>query len=469
MWRRHRVPGTLALLALFTPLGGCGLAVNSVREGVENFRNSQLFHQGQHGELTDQELEWARTAWRYFENNYNSETGLTNMMDRYGVTSMWCVGDSLAALVAAEQLELIDKRRFDLRMSTLLGTLNRMDLFAGRVPNRLYDTASAKMVGYDNQPAEIGWSAIDLGRLLIWLSAVAGHYPEYGEYAQKAMLRWSFCDVIGACGGLYSGAAVADRIDLVQEGRLGYEEYAALGFASWGFNTARASSWEPYEQITLYGIDLPRDARDPRQTGTFAPVVSLPHLLAGLEFNWDRIRDTESSDARHSDAAWAQLAQKIYAVQEARWRNDRILTARTDNPLSAPPFFVYDAIHVAGYPWNTISDQGDVRNDLALVSSRAAFGLWALFKGDYSETLLKAVCTLNDPDRGWFEGRYEATGDHEKAISCTTNALVLEVLLYKSRGKLFKAPEQPTLLDLRASNVFVPPGRCLPAERRSCT
>ena len=275
--------------------------------------------------------------------------------------------------------------------------------------------------------------------------------------------------MIDPCGGLYSGALVADRIELLQEGRLGYEEYAALGFANWSFNTAKASSWEPYEQITLFGIDLPKDARDPRETGTYAPVVSLPHLLAGLEFNWDRVGDTESSDAHHSDAAWAELAQKIHAVQEARWRSERVLTARTDHPVSVPPFFVYDAIHVAGYPWNTISDQGAVRHDLALVSSRAAFGMWALFKGDYGETLLEAVCTLNDPDRGWYEGRYEQTGDHEKAISCTTNALVLEVLLYKTRGKLFKAPEKPTLLDLRASNVFVPPGRCLPAERRSCS
>ncbi|MEM6795507.1 MAG: DUF3131 domain-containing protein, partial [Acidobacteriota bacterium] len=300
-------------------------------------------------------------------------------------------------------------------------------------------------------------------------AAVTGYYPEYGEYAQKAILRWSFCDVIDRCGSLYSGAQTAEGVQLVQEGRLGYEEYAALGFGAWSFDTTQASSWEPFELVTLYGIDLPRDARDARTTGTYAPVVSYPHWLAGLEFNWDRLGDRRSGDARHSDRSWAELAEKLYAVQEARWARERVLTARTDHPVSGPPYFVFDSIHAAGYPWNTISDQGESRADLALVSSRAAFGMWALFKSDYSDLLLKSVCTLNDPDRGWFEGRLERSGGHERAISCTTNALVLQALLYKTRGKLFEPPAQPTLLEVRTGDIWRRPGRCFPAERLRCS
>ncbi|MEM6797518.1 MAG: DUF3131 domain-containing protein, partial [Acidobacteriota bacterium] len=169
-FRPPRAPAlTAAFLAvLLLPVTGCGLAARGLRDGLSNFRNSQLFHQGQHGSLSDQEMEWARIAWRYFENNHNPQTGLVNMMDRYGVTNMWCLGDSIAALVAAEQLGLIDKRQFDARMSGLLDFLNRMGLFAGRLPNRLYDTANGAMIGHDNQPAEIGWSAVEIGRLLVW-------------------------------------------------------------------------------------------------------------------------------------------------------------------------------------------------------------------------------------------------------------------------------------------------------------
>ena len=88
------------------------------------------------------------------------------------------------------------------------------------------------MVNYSNQPEEIGWSAIDIGRLLLWLKIVSVRYPEFSEYIDRIVLRWSYCDLLDRCGLLYGGSMAQGKINLFQEGRLGYEEYAAVGYQS---------------------------------------------------------------------------------------------------------------------------------------------------------------------------------------------------------------------------------------------
>src|SRR5712692_8305553 len=180
------------LLGLTVSLTGCGVVVREVYEGITALSNSALFHQGRHGQLTAQEKIWAKVAWRYLTNNYNPETGLVNSVDYYATTTMWHVADALAALIAAREFELVDRREFDARLSELLHFLHTMALSFGRLPNKVYNASTGVMVNYDNQPEEIGWSAIDLGRLLIWLRITADRYPEFSEYIDKAVLRWNF-------------------------------------------------------------------------------------------------------------------------------------------------------------------------------------------------------------------------------------------------------------------------------------
>ena len=56
------------------------------------------------------DLELARIAWKYFENNYQPVTGFVNAANKYPSTTMWDLASSLAATIAAHQLELIDDR-----------------------------------------------------------------------------------------------------------------------------------------------------------------------------------------------------------------------------------------------------------------------------------------------------------------------------------------------------------------------
>lgn len=462
MRRRVGCWGVATLLAL---TAGCGLIFRGIEKGVTAVADSSLFWNGRHGALTETERTWAAAAWRYFENNVQPETGLVNAVDNYPNASMWNVGDYLAAAQAAHALGLVEDREFNSRISKVLHFLNTMPLAGQRLPNKRYSTLNGTMVDYGNQPRETGWSAIEVGRLLIWLKILAARRPDLAEYADKAVLRWNFCDVIDSCGTLYGGQIGGERIDVYQEGRLGYEQYAALGFQAWGFDTTVAGGIEPVERAKIFGVEIFYDARDPRETGVPAPVVTLPYVLQGMEFDFAQPADGPPVE---NDLSLGELAERVYEVQERRYEVERILTARTDHPTTQPPYLVYDAIFSEGYPWNTTSPTGELLDRAADVSTRAAFGMWALWNTSYTDELIQAVSLLYDPERGWYEGRLETTGGVDETISCTTNAVVLEAVWYKTIGRLYETPSQPGYAAALLHDEFKRPAACLPPERGPC-
>jgi hypothetical protein len=48
------------------------------------------------------------------------------------------------------------------------------------------------------------------------------------------------------------------------------------------------------------------------------------------------------------------------------------------------------------------------------------------------------AATLTDPERGWYSGVYEVSGEPNKALTANTNGIILETLAYKQSGKLMK-------------------------------
>ncbi len=78
--------------------------------------------------LTPQERSWAQIAWRYVENNTQPQTGLVNGSDKQPRATLWQMGDTLIALLAARELGLVKEAEFDARLTPLLGTLNRLTL-----------------------------------------------------------------------------------------------------------------------------------------------------------------------------------------------------------------------------------------------------------------------------------------------------------------------------------------------------
>jgi hypothetical protein len=460
--KRRAVGLAVAAVLAGTSVGSCGVAVRQATSGYRGLRYSSLFETGRRGLLSPAEIEWAKSAWKYFQNNTDGPTGIANSLDKNPLASAWNIGDYLAALNAAQELGIIKSTEYSDRVARVVQFLNNMELFDKRLPNVYYNARSGAVVSASNIPKEVGWSALDLGRLLIWLRITSEKAPALAEYIDKAVLRWNFCDVIDRDGSLYGGHKNGEKIEVVQEGRLGYEEYAALGFQAWGFDTRQASRLEPFGKARIEGVDVLYDSRDPRQSKTYAPVVTLPHILLGMEFDWNVLTPSGTSDKNRPLAA---LAQSVYDVQEARYRKEHILTARTDHALNRAPNFVYDTIFLSGYAWNTLAADGAFAPQEALVSTRAVFGMWALWKSDYTQRLMEAVQTLQDPGQGWFEGRLERTGGPEPTLSSTTNAVVLEALLFRKTGKLFHAASLDGYYALALRSEFSGPQTCLPSRQ----
>jgi hypothetical protein len=414
-------------MALLVPVLGAG---HRAAEAVP--------HPGRNGKLTANELNMARIAWKYFENNFQEDTCLVNAVDNYPSTTMWDAGSSLGALISAFELGVVDEDTFHTRVRCTLITLGKLDLFQGELPNKVYDTRTATKANYANEPGEIGFSALDIGRLLIWLKILEERQPYYAPAVNAIVSRWSFCNLLDQCGTMYGGVPEGAGVIYLQEGRLGYEEYAAKGFQLWGFETAAASRAEPMDTERINGVDIPYDTRDPRVLGAHNYVVTESYALDGIELNWDRADDHSPDDMRHSDKTAADFAKRVYDVQEARNAATGILTARTEHQLDAAPWFVYDTVFSDGYRWNTITDDGRYLPASAAVSTKAAFGLWALWTTPYTQLLFSAMEGKFDPARGYYEGVYEQSGAEIKTFTANSNGIILETLLYKVQGKLLR-------------------------------
>ena len=133
--------------------------------------------------LSPKQQDDARYAWAYFEGNTQPASGLVNSVAGYSATTMWDTGSYLLAAIAAERLGFVPREEFDRRMSQALDSLAALPLYDGRLPNKSYDTRTLEMTDYANTPmaAGIGWSALDIGRLLVPLEVLLTHATGFAE------------------------------------------------------------------------------------------------------------------------------------------------------------------------------------------------------------------------------------------------------------------------------------------------
>ncbi len=99
---RAVLAGALLLAAMLA--AGCGVVSRQIAKASDYAQHAGGL--GRYGSLTDKELQWAKIAWRYFENNTNPQNGLVNGSDRTPTFSMAHLGDYLAALTAEPEVLL---------------------------------------------------------------------------------------------------------------------------------------------------------------------------------------------------------------------------------------------------------------------------------------------------------------------------------------------------------------------------
>jgi hypothetical protein len=375
--------------------------------------------------LTQADRIAAQRAWQYFERNWNSQTGFVNSADNYPWTTLWDQGSAILGIHAARQLGLIQPERFNSMINRLLQTLEKLPLPTTGLPNKAYSTRTGEMRKLDNTPdpkGTSGWSVLDTARLLLGLHVLRSHYPEYGERINRITQRWELSK-LEKDGWLYGGIPSANgQIRTVQEGRLGYEQYAASTLKLWGIEAKNALSNPPIHTVEVDGIPLQVDQRNLENSGATNYLTNEPYLLWGLELGWN-------------EAIKPQVLN-LLRVQAQRFERTKILTAVNEDSLDRPPYFLYYSIYANGQFWNATNSRGKSYPQLRFLSTKAAFAWDALMPDDsYANTLREAVQNLANQNRGYFSGRYENSRLGVNAsIDVNTNAVILESLLYQSRG-----------------------------------
>lgn len=418
-------------------------------------------HAGRLGSLSPQERQWAAIAWRYFQNNTQPDTGLVNGLDNYPLISTAQIGDTLVALVAARHLGLLEAAAFDRQLAALLGTLSRLPLNAAGLPNRYYDGQRLIMVNGARQPADDGWSASDIARLMLGLRLVTLDAPAYREFIERIIMGWNFCPMLTPQGALQDGEWRQNRWQTRPIANLAQSQYAAAAMGLWGFD-APLSAAPSYKHAIIGPNAIAMADRDPRLGGGNLSVDSTPYLLAGLEFNW-----TPPGNAALTLQDLKPRAQALYQAQAWRWQRDGILTARSSYALNHAPWRVDNAVFANGYPWNVLTEDGQYRPELALIATRALFGLWVLWDSPYTDALMQLGRWPRDAQRGWYEGRFERNAAYNPALTLSTNAMVLESLWYKqNNGPLIDRLPAAGYMDNLLSEPLNWPHHCLPQERR---
>lgn len=378
------------------------------------------------GESTARDLEHARIAWTYFVNNTHPETGLVNSADQYPSTTMWETGSYFVAVISADLLGLIDEDEATDRIGLALDTLASMRLFDDILPNKAYNVETAALVDYTNKPVErgLGWSALDIARMVGALGHVEQAYPSLTGKVASVMGHWHLDEMVED-GQLIGGNMVEDALRRDQEGRVGYGQYAAKAMMLYGFDMYRAYRAEDHLMVKdVMGQPIPVDTRLHRNV-TPAFTVSEPYVFDGLEFGFD--------------ARSHRFATAIYKAQEARYRETGTLTAVSESHLDEAPYFVYSSIWGGGAPWAVMTFQGDRLDSKRTITTKTAFAWYALFGTEYAQTLIDELEPLGDAERGWPEGRYEVDGTTNGSITTNTNAVVLAALAFRVYGPLARA------------------------------
>ncbi|MBD2098005.1 DUF3131 domain-containing protein [Trichocoleus sp. FACHB-591] len=368
--------------------------------------------------LSGEDKNLARNAWRYFELN-RSQTGLVTSAAGFPATTMWDVANQLAGMVAARELGLISPQEFDPWMTQVLTTLKELPLYRNELPNKAYNATTLVPIDY-GQPEkrqEVGFSAVDLGRLARWLDIVAVRYPQHAAASQAVTSRWKLDRLVN--DGQIMAATTASGKEVWQpEGTLGYEQYAAYGLSKLGLKPTQALDVKTQTQLVdVMNVEVTTDQQGAQPNC----VVSEPYVLDGLESGFKALP--------------VEYAARLLQAQQHRYLATNQLTAWSETNLDQAPWQVHNCVVANSRPWQTVTPGGEDAAAFRGSSTKIAIAWNVLFRNRYTERTYKGMRWLADPQQGVFAGFYEESQQPNRALTLNTNAIVLEALLYNQTSQ----------------------------------
>jgi len=367
--------------------------------------------------LGTDELLWARVAWRYFEEAEQSVSGLADSHPGHARVSVWDIGSHIAALVSAHQLEIITDLAFSQRIELLLSALEEMPLYDDALPNRNYTSDTVELLDASGvaTPLGSGWSAVDLGRLLIWLKILGDYYPVYGELLGSLVAGWDLSRAVDS-NSLVGAFHRREGVELFREGRFGFEHYAAQGYLLWGA-MASAPGFENTQVLKVGDRQMSVDSRPRSATNGYALMLMQTELGCSAE------------------PLCETLATTLQVQKDASNRRGRPV-AVSDYHLDKAPWFGTTNLAINGSDWTSMNVEGARLPDtqMSLFTTKAAF-MSDVLSGEGTALMSNAAGDLQTA-HGFWESRY-TDGSINRTLSLATNAAVLEALWYRRNGRAF--------------------------------
>jgi hypothetical protein len=363
----------------------------------------------------------ARAAWALIERSYYPATGFASAQPTFPYPTAWDIASTLAAYYSARGLGYLSEDEYRRRAGKLLQTLKTVRLFEGVAYGRNYDARNGELVGATQKPDPngTGYSAIDLGRMLVVLAVVAKQDPQLADAARAVATRIDAARVIR--DGFMWGSernSKTNKQENYQEGRIGYEQYAAAGFNLWNMNAnAAANARASMTQSTVLGIPIAGDKRG------LDRLTSEPFILHGLELGWD--------------PTMREIALQTLSAQAARYVQTGQITIASEDAINrAPYYFYYFCVYCSGKAFSVnVHSPTIMLTEPRWISTKGAFGWYALVPSKYTWQALQAVKPAFNPQRGWASGVFEDSKKSTATYSLNTAATILEAALYRKTGK----------------------------------
>jgi hypothetical protein len=364
----------------------------------------------------------ARSAWAFVDAHYVPATGLTLAQDTWQYPTVWDIASAIAAYYSARGLGFITDEDYQRRTLRALQTMQKARLYNDVAYGRNYDAKTGQLVGHDQKPSAngTGYSAIDLGRLLVWLKIVAQDDPQLAAAAEAVARRINASHVVRD-GYLY-GETLTKEGELMkfQEGRLGYEQYSATGFQLWGMKANRAvNAANNARKVTVQGLPMTADRRK------LDRITSEPFIMHGLEVGLN---------GAMNDMAWQTLA-----LQAHRYQTTGTMTIASEDALNVKPYyFYYYCVYCGGKEFViNVHRPGTNLDEPRWISAKAAYAWHALMPSKYTWTAINDVKAAHTPGKGWATGVFEKSRQTTGVQSLNTAAVILEAALYQKNGRPF--------------------------------
>jgi len=360
-------------------------------------------------------LEDAQVAWRYLERFTHAKTGLCPATVNFApggrlheTVTMWDVGSQINALVAAEQIGLIDTPRRDAAIRRILPNIAGRVSQERRLPQGWIRTDRIKW-GNKN------FDGCDAGRLLAALDHLRRN-SDFGDRLEELVATYDLDRVIfdGAIHSVIDGTLKSTFVSHCAH-------YAALAFRRWGLEVR-----SPYE--TFDGrSEVDGQMALLEAAARIGPFGAEPLLLEAMELGMS----PES----------AYLADVLFSTQVEEYRDSGRLVCVSEGPIDRSPWFLYQGLQLdaPGRTWamDTVGKEPQyrtpefVRTHLA-VSSKAAY-LWSAYQPhDYSDRLRQHVRKTAKTDNGFCSSIFVETGRATTAYTdLNTNSIILQAIAHQ--------------------------------------